>query len=113
VKRLIVFSIPRPPTTERLGGFEIDNEFELDRLLDRKIGTPCALQYPIDVIRGAPNDVGIAHVVGHQTTEVGHVRPIAVHRRQFVASREVGHARALGCEYALGRRNDCLSVLVD
>jgi hypothetical protein len=55
---------------------------------------------------------GIAHIVGHQTTDVDDVRRIAVHRREFVAGRKLGHARALRHEYALCRREERFSVLL-
>lgn len=42
-----------------------------------------------------PNDIGIAHVVGHQATEVDDGRRIAIHRWQLVAGCELGHERAL------------------
>src|SRR5437588_7940048 len=79
---------------ERLRHFEVDAELELDRLLDRKIGSLGPLQYPVDVARGAPNDIGIAYVVGHQVSEVDNERRIAVHRQQVVVGRELGQPGA-------------------
>ena len=42
----------RQRQTERLGGFGIDDQFELGRLLHRQVGRLCALQNAIDEIGG-------------------------------------------------------------
>ena len=43
---------------ERLGGGEVDDEFELGRLLDRNVGRLRSAQNPVDKIGGAPPQVG-------------------------------------------------------
>ena len=76
--------------------FEVDNELELGRLLDRKVRR---LRASVCWRRNscAPKSAGCEH----QTT-VGAFW-VAVDRRQTMAGREFGHSCAVDRKYALGR----------
>src|ERR1700687_5499270 len=54
---------------ERLGGLEVDDEFELGRLLDRQVGGLFALENPPNIDAGLAPGV-LAGAVTHQTAEV-------------------------------------------
>src|ERR1700674_2349126 len=66
---------------ERLGGLEIDDELELGRLLDGKIGRLGPLQDSIDIDGGAPVKIRSVYVIGHQATGLDDLTLIGVHRR--------------------------------
>src|SRR4029077_11103943 len=51
-----------------LSGFQIDDQFELSRLLDRKVGRFPSLEDLVNVGGGAPEQVRKTHSVKHQTT---------------------------------------------
>src|SRR5262245_9650411 len=51
--------------TERLGGFEVDDQFELGGLLHSQVGGLGALQNLIDIDRGAPIQAGKICPIGH------------------------------------------------
>src|SRR5262245_24230916 len=51
--------------TDLLGGFQIDDEFELCRLFDGKIGGLCAFQDSVHVRGGPPEYVWNARAIGH------------------------------------------------
>src|SRR6266478_6982950 len=55
---------------ERLGGFHIDHQLELDRSLDRKLARPCAVEDAIGIARRAPKIIGYVNSVGDQTAEL-------------------------------------------
>ena len=50
---------PRHVETERLGGFEVDHQLELDRSLDRKLARLRALEDAIGVNGSAPKIVDL------------------------------------------------------
>jgi hypothetical protein len=52
---------------KRLGGLEVDGQLEFDRLLHREVGGLGALQNLVHVSGGAPEQVGLARAVGHQS----------------------------------------------
>src|SRR5262245_65936011 len=51
---------------KRLGGLEVDRQFELGRLLHRKVGRLLAFKDAIDVASSAPELVDEIRPVGHQ-----------------------------------------------
>ena len=53
--------------TERLGGFEVDHQFELNRALDRKLARLCALKDAIGIGCRAPKIIGVYNSVGQQS----------------------------------------------
>ena len=53
---------------ERLGGLEIDDEFELGRLHDRQVCRLLALKNPSSIDAGSAVGIGYAGSVAHQTT---------------------------------------------
>src|SRR5712691_11797711 len=96
---------------QRLCGLEVDHQFELRRLLDRKIRRPGALQDLIDIGDGGPMEIRLAYVISHQATAVDGERRISIDRRQSVAGRKFGYSCALNTENALGRREESFGVL--
>ncbi len=72
---------------ERLGGRQVDDEIELDRLLDRQVGRLCPAQDLIDIVAGAPVKIQEVRSIGHQTAGFGEL-PKTVHRRQSCAQRQ-------------------------
>src|SRR5262249_28299357 len=85
-----------------LGGLQIDDQGEFNRLLDRKIRRLSALQNPVNVDGGTPQEIRKIYVIGHQATGVGDLGRIRVYRRQSVAGGEFTHSCALSNEYTLG-----------
>ena len=72
--------------TDLLGRLEIDDEFELCRLLDGKIRGLGAFQDLVDVCSGTTVQVGDGGPVGHQSTGF-HKLCCPVDGRQFVLYR--------------------------
>ena len=60
--------IRRNRQTDLLGRFQIDDELKLARLRHWKFGGLGAFQNPIHIRRGAPEQVGKARAIGHQST---------------------------------------------
>src|SRR6266851_6332169 len=56
----------RDRQAEGLGGLEIDDEFILGRLLDRKVGGLRALEDPVHVSGGAAKEIRIIRAISHQ-----------------------------------------------
>src|SRR5215831_15282403 len=52
---------------ERLGGLEIDRQLEIGRCLHGKIGRPCALENPIDILGRAGKCFPQVDAIGYQT----------------------------------------------
>src|SRR5262249_30387976 len=52
---------------ERLGGYEINDQIELSRLLDWKLGGVCSAQDLVDEVGGAPPHARPVRSIGHQT----------------------------------------------
>src|SRR5215467_7476794 len=53
---------------ERVGGPEIDDQIEFNRLLDRNLSGLCSAQYLIDEIGGTPPHAQPVRSIGHQPT---------------------------------------------
>ena len=56
------------PPAFRFGSGQVDDEIELGRLLDRKIGGLRPAENSIDEIGGAPELVRVIWPIGHQTS---------------------------------------------
>ena len=56
---------------KRLGGLEIDHEFEFGGLLDRKIGGLCPLEDLIDILRSTAEGICEAGPVGDEAAGLG------------------------------------------
>ena len=56
---------------DRLGGLEIDDEIELGRLLDPKVGRLRPAQNLVNVVGGAPKQAREVRCIGHQTSRLG------------------------------------------
>src|SRR5262249_11996494 len=67
--------------SKRLGSCQIDDEIELRRLLDGKIGGLRPAQNFVDILGGSPEQVCVVWSIGHQTAHFD-IRPRTVHRRQ-------------------------------
>src|SRR4030095_2798374 len=71
---------------EHLGGRQIDDEFELGRLLDRNFAWLRTAQNLVNIVRGAPILVREVCSIGHQTSGFDEL-PVTEHRRQSCAQR--------------------------
>ena len=56
----------RDSEAERIGGLEVDDEFECGRLLNRKISRLSSLQGAVDIVSGAAKDLEDAGAVGDE-----------------------------------------------
>ena len=72
---------------ERFGGFQVDHQLELRRLLDRQIAGFRALEDLVHVCGGTPEQVGTVWPIGHKTASVHEFRPIE-YRRQAALYRK-------------------------
>ena len=82
--------VRRNRQADLLGGFEIDDQLELRRLLDRKIGGFCAFEDFIYIHRGAPISLRQAWRITHQTTS-RHPWSLHIDCRQAAFSRDQGY----------------------
>jgi hypothetical protein len=80
---------------ERLGGRQVDDEFELGRLLDREVGRLRPAQNLVDIVGGAPKLIWPICYIGHQTSGFDEL-PDSVHGRQSRAQRQGVDANAVG-----------------
>src|SRR5215475_15867401 len=87
---------------ERLGGLQIDDEIEFNRLLDRQIGRLRSAQNPVNITSGAPELVNKVYSIGHQTSRFNIVTR-AVHRRQSSVECQRINANAVGVYKRIGR----------
>src|SRR5713226_8423539 len=74
--------------TERLGGFEIDNEKKPCRLLDWQITRLGTLNQLVNVECRTPKEFGESFAITHQSA-VRHVFTLGEYRRQSVQKREL------------------------
>src|SRR5262245_66328823 len=72
---------------ERLGGGEVDDEIELDRLRDWKVGGLGAAQNFVHVLGGAPEQVRKVCSIGHEPCHFD-VLPSREHCRQPQSQRQ-------------------------
>src|SRR5262245_59542010 len=100
----------RDRQAEGLGGFEVDDEFELCWLLDGKIGGLGPLQDLVHIASGAAEQIGQAWPVRHKST-ILHGLSVRIARRQAVLGRELGYGATVG-EIRRGRcRENCVGAL--
>ena len=64
-----------------LSGLKVDDEIELHRLFDRKVGRFCSLENPVHVLCYAPVAVRDVRPVVHEPTGI-YIFTSEVHRRQ-------------------------------
>src|SRR5215510_7129969 len=79
---------------QRLGRFEINDQFELRRLLDRQIARFRALYDTVHVCRRATEEIVVARRVRQESASLRMLR-VGVHRRQSSPQRERGELVAL------------------
>jgi hypothetical protein len=91
----------RDGEAERLRGLEVDDEFELARLLDGQIARPGAFQDSIGEVCSADPESRNVHTVGH---EPAIVRPLPerVHRRDPVTNCGDGDLAPAGISERVG-----------
>src|SRR5215475_13165504 len=80
---------------ERLSGRQVNNEIELGRLLNWKIGRLCATQYLVNIFRSATEQVRKVWSIRHQTADLDVFLGIE-HRRQPRAQRQCADANPIG-----------------
>src|SRR5947209_1757599 len=68
--------------TKQLGGLEIDDQFELCRLLNRQVPRLSPLQNLIDVGWGQPPRLVLVMPIREQPA-IDRVEPVRIHRRQL------------------------------
>src|SRR5262245_52852889 len=73
--------------SERLGGLQIDDQLELDRTLDRKIGRLVALENPPGIDARSAKRIRNVVTVTHQAA-VGGILAKSINRRNRMARRE-------------------------
>ena len=78
---------------DRFCGFEVEYKLEFGRLLNRDFTRPRPAQNFVDIIGGAPPQIGEVGSIGHQASRF-HAPLITVHRRQARGSRQSDN---LGC----------------
>ena len=86
--------------TKRLGGLEVDDEFELGRLLYGQFARLGSLQYLVHLLGSAPIEVPIVRPIGHEATSLRRVS-VSVHRRQPVLDRKLCDLSSMGCEHSV------------
>src|SRR5450755_4149039 len=91
---------------KRLGSLEIDHQFELGWLLDRKVGGLRAAQNLVDIVRGAPKQIRHVWPIGHQTARFGKLSK-AVHGRQPRPERQGIDAQPIGREQRIAAEIEC------
>src|SRR6516164_2885770 len=96
----------RDGEAEGLGGFEVDDQFELGRLFDRDIGRLRPPQNLVDKDSGAPVPVPEVWSIGHQTSSFELLTP-AVHRRQSRPQRQSVDLKRVVHHQWVGSDIDC------
>src|SRR5262249_50785544 len=86
---------------KRLGGLEVDDQFDFGGLLDGKISRFFALQNSAGVDAGQAVSVGSLAAIAHQTASSGELA-VLVDRRHRVTEGERGELPAPGGEKRLG-----------
>src|SRR5215471_19540390 len=81
----------RDVDAERRGGLEVDGEIKLRRRLHRQVARLGTLQDPVRVAGGAPEQIGKARPVSHESTG-SHVFLRLEHSRQPVLCQELDDA---------------------
>src|ERR1700704_832450 len=96
---------------KRPGGLEVDDEFELVRLLKGKVAGPRAFQDLVDVACGTAERVRHVRRIGHESAGF-YILPNREHRRQPVLGRELyDHGSVRGREWADDREERVRTLL--
>ena len=99
---------------ERPGGFEIDDEFEFGRLLDRDVAGLGPAQNLIDELGGTPKQAWIACPIAEQKACSGTAAAAgAVHRRQSTAQRQRVDTSTVGVDQCIGDDIEDISAVLD
>src|SRR5262249_10844913 len=102
--------LERDIESERLGGLEIDDQLELGRLLNRKLGGLLAPEYPIDIRRRLSVLIGDIDTVGDQAALRGEI-PRSIDRWQPIPSCKLEDQFALCRNEGVRRRDQSASRL--
>ena len=73
---------------KRRGGFEVNDQLELMRLLHRQVGRLDAFENLVDIVRGTSSQVIPIYGIGHETTGLDR-GSYAEHRWQLLCGREI------------------------
>src|SRR5207245_9287375 len=88
--------------SERLGGFEVDDQLELGGLFDGEVGGLCAFEDLVDVGCRASNLVVKVHRIGHEAACLNKL-PLSPYRRYLALGREVHEGFSiLSCQKTRG-----------
>src|SRR6266404_1583081 len=101
--------VRRDRQADLLGGFQVDHQLELRRLLDGKIGGLRAFQNLVYIRSSAPVQVGYTHAIGHEPT-VFHVPPIGENRWQSALYCKFCNLWSLRNEDGPRQHDDCVST---
>src|SRR5215831_7689142 len=91
----------RECNAERLGGYQVHDQIEFGRLLDRDITRLRAAKNLIDIVAGTPEKGRAVGSIGHQTCFSGGV-PSPEHRRQPRAQGQCVDANSVGVRDRIG-----------
>src|SRR4029077_15637079 len=92
-----------------LGRLKIDYELKLPWLLHRQVGGLGALENLINVGRGAAEEVGNTHAIGHKPSFF-HIFGTVVHRWEPALCREVYNLFSVRKEDGGPQHQDCVST---
>src|SRR5437879_5256753 len=101
----------RDDQPKRLGGFQVDDQFEGGCLFDGKVAGLGALEDSVDIVRGPSEHFRKARPIGHETT-IDYKGSLLACRREPTLRREVEDCLSVSSE-KWGRDLDkCLSTLL-
>src|SRR6185295_5631688 len=87
----------RDRQAEGLGGFEVDDQLELRRLLDWEVRGLRALEDLVHIGGRSPKRISEARSIGHEAPDIDEI-PRRVHGRQAMLCRQVHEASSLAVE---------------
>ena len=102
-------NIGRDRQADLLRRLEIDDELELHRLLDRKIGGLAAFEYLVDIRSGAPVQITKAHAVAHKSPVFDKFWRV-VYRREAVLYRKFCNLCAARKEERATQHENCFGA---
>src|SRR2546428_3562917 len=98
------------PQTERLGGLQVDHQFELRGLLDWEVARLGALQDLVHKRGAAPEEIAHARPVRHEAPGL-HTLPSAVYCRQAAPCCEVCEPCSVEDEHRICHYEECSHAL--
>src|SRR5262245_16986933 len=93
--------------SERLGGDQIDDQIELGRLFNRKVGGFCSAQNLVDIVASAPVQIQEIGSVGHHASGFD-VLPGNVRRRESRSERQDIDAHPVGEDERVPHDVECV-----